>query len=79
MLEVGVIQGNEILVFVTLNYVVHAHFSGEKVSRTLVVLKMAIQFRKKRNGTKTVIFTSLKIFPKPAKILHVLRCEFSPL
>ena len=46
MLEVGVIQGNEILVFVTLNYVVHAHFSGEKVSRTLVVLKMAIQFRK---------------------------------
>ena len=46
MLEVGVIQGNEILVFVTLNYVVHAHFSGEKVSRKLVVLKMAIQFRK---------------------------------
>ena len=47
MLEVGVVQGNEILVFVTLSYVVHAHFSGEKVSRTLVVLKMTNQFRKK--------------------------------
>ena len=52
MLEVGVVQGNEILVFVTLNYVVHAHFSGEKVSRTLVVWKMAIQFRKKEMEQK---------------------------
>ena len=78
MLEVGVIQGNEILVFVTLNYVVHAHFSGESV-QDIGSFENGNSVQKKRNGTKTVIFTSLKIFPKPAKILHVLRCEFSPL
>jgi len=27
--------------------------------------------QKKRNETKAVVFTSLKIFPKPAKILHM--------
>ena len=50
-------------------------FSGDKVPRTLVVLKMEIQFRKK-NGTKAVKFISLKIFPNAAKMLHVLQCEF---
>ena len=76
---------------------------GEKVPRTPVVLKKAIQFRK-NNGAhdftcttslrckkqyiitkefynkqrnQTVIFVSLKIFPQPAKMLHMsLQCDF---
>ena len=66
MLEFGVVQGNEILVFVTLSYVVHAHFSGEKVSRTLVLLKMAIQFSKKKwNKTSDIYF--IESIPKTSK------------
>ena len=70
---------NNLICYVTLLYMLinkfTTGFSGDKVPRTLVVLKMEIQFRKK-NGTKVVIFISLKIFPKAAKMLHVLQCEF---
>ena len=27
-------------------------------------------------GTKAVIFYFIEIFPKPAKMLHILQCEF---
>ena len=54
-------------------------FSGEKVPRTLVVLKMAIQFRKKRNGMKAVMFNNfIENIPKTSKnAAHVVQHELS--
>ena len=54
----------------------HWFFSGEKVSRTPVVLKMAIRFREKKwNQSSDIYF--IENIPKTSKnAAHVLQCEF---
>ena len=51
-------------------------FCGEKVPRTPIVLKMAIQFRKKKwNQSSDIYF--IENIPKTSKnAAHVLQCDF---